>query len=59
MDTKEKFNFLYGNKTGAEAFDKYQKLVEKYRKRIKNVPGELSEKDIILISYGDHVQDEK
>jgi len=33
-------------------------LIQKYRNKIKQIPYNLSEKDILLIAYGDHVQNE-
>jgi len=58
MDTREKFLFLYGNDEGHKIFDSYRTLIDRYKKRIKRESYEMSEKDIVLITYGDQLMDE-
>jgi glucosylglycerate phosphorylase len=48
--------FLYGETISARLFERTQNLVNEYRPRIKPQIGELTERDSILITYGDQVQ---
>ncbi len=51
----DNLNYLYNNR-GAWVYDQIIDLVNKYRPLITNEKKALSQKDIILITYGDHVQ---
>ncbi len=48
--------FLYGEDQAPQLFDRVQKLLDAYRPRIQMRDGELTERDSILITYGDQVQ---
>ncbi|MBK8619852.1 MAG: sugar phosphorylase [Anaerolineales bacterium] len=48
--------FLYGEDEAPQLFDRVQKLLDAYRPRIQMRDGELTERDSILITYGDQVQ---
>ena len=49
--------FLYGEKTGHATFACVKGLIERYHPTIsKKVASHLSERDAILITYGDQVQ---
>jgi sucrose phosphorylase len=50
-------NSLY-NDRGAWVYDNIIKLVQKYRPIISNEKNDLTEKDVILITYGDNVKKE-
>jgi glycosidase len=51
-------NLLYGERLAPEIETRLQNLVEKYRGRISQpVDGSLSERDSLLITYGDQVQE--
>ena len=52
---KESLNFLYDEQTVTIAFDKIIDLIKTYRERIKSKPYVLTEKDVILITYGDQI----
>jgi len=47
---------LYGNENASELLGRVQKTILNYRGRIPVRDGELTEKDAILITYGDQVQ---
>lgn len=51
----DKLNGLYG-KHADWVYANIEKLVAKYRSKINDIQGSLSEKDILLITYGDSVQ---
>ena len=48
--------FLYGADQAPQLLDRAQKLMAGYRERILASNGELTERDSILITYGDQVQ---
>lgn len=48
--------FLYGDEHAARLLERTYNLLDGYRLRIKHREGGLSERDSILISYGDQVQ---
>jgi glycosidase len=50
---KEKLGFLYGKKAGGDAFSKLQSLLERYRAGIPTEEFDPSERDVVLITYGD------
>ena len=52
----ERLEALYPKEKAKEAAQNIDALVEKYKKRIVSTPYHLSEKDTILITYGDQVQ---
>ena len=57
--TKKLFDhliFLYGEEKAPQLYERAQKLVDGYRTRIFTHSGELTERDSILITYGDQVQ---
>lgn len=49
-------NFLYGAENTPQILERVEKLVAEYRTRIPLRDGELTERDSILITYGDQVQ---
>lgn len=48
--------FIYGESVSARLFEQAQQLLNQYRPRIKPRNGTLTERDSILITYGDQVQ---
>ena len=48
--------FLYGKEKAPQLYERAQKLMDGYRARIVLRDGELTERDSILITYGDQVQ---
>ncbi|KXK15093.1 MAG: putative sucrose phosphorylase [Chloroflexi bacterium OLB14] len=50
--------FLYGGDESARLFEQTQQIIEKYRQKIKPSSDSLTERDSILITYGDQVQKE-
>ena len=46
---------LYSKEDAKSALEKIEKLEERYKALIKSSPYEMSEKDVILITYGDQV----
>ncbi|MEN8245368.1 MAG: sugar phosphorylase [Thermodesulfobacteriota bacterium] len=50
---KELLHTIYGNEKGGEAFDRIMPLIEAFRQRPKTNSSYFSEKDVILITYGD------
>ncbi len=48
--------FLYGKDKAPQIYERAQKLIDGYRVRIPVCDGELTERDSILITYGDQVQ---
>ena len=53
---KELLNEIYGSEVASTTFDECQNLIEKFRPRVDPAPFPLSEKDAMLITYGDQVQ---
>ena len=49
-------SYLYGGNISARLLKQTQNLLDQYRPRIKPHNGELTERDSILITYGDQVQ---
>jgi glycosidase len=52
---KESLDFVYSKDDSAKAYEHILDLINKYKKRIISVPYYLTQKDIILITYGDQV----
>jgi len=52
----ERLNALYTKEDAKKAYEGVKELVKKYKKRVKSTEYHLSEKDTILITYGDQVQ---
>lgn len=52
---KESLDFIYSQEDSSKAFQKILDLINKYKKRVNSVPYYLTQKDIILITYGDQV----
>ena len=52
----ERLEFLYPKEDITQAYELISKLIKKYKKRIKSTEYHLSEKDTILITYGDQLQ---
>ncbi len=50
---REKLTFLYGKKIAEETYSKLQNLFLKYQKSIPKRGFHFSEKDVVLITYGD------
>src|SRR5690349_8265027 len=48
--------FLYGKDQASQIYPRAEKLVREYQKRIQPRRYELSERDSLLITYGDQVQ---
>src|ERR1700752_658942 len=48
--------FLYGADTASQVLERVQKIIMDYRGRIHERDGSLTERDSILITYGDQVQ---
>src|SRR5687768_10886837 len=48
--------FLYGADRAPHLVDRLQRIITSYRERIPTRAGELTERDSILITYGDQVQ---
>jgi len=53
---KERLAVLYTPEDAANAYEGLKTLISDYRERIESQPYQLSEKDAILITYGDQVQ---
>ncbi len=59
----EKLEFVYGAEVGRATLEKLQKLIEKYaylKERAPILPPDqrVTERDVVLITYGDQVQDD-
>ncbi len=52
---KGSLKFIYDEKDAKEAYDEVIELIQKYRKKIKSEPYILTQKDVILITYGDQI----
>jgi len=52
----ERLEILYSKEDAKKAYEGVKKLIKKYKMRIKSEEYHLSEKDTILITYGDQVQ---
>ena len=53
---QDHLTFLYGAHRSPQLFERVQKLMEGYRARLPARDGNLTERDSILITYGDQVQ---
>ena len=60
-DLLSHLSFLYGAERARQVLERLQKIMAEYRARVPAPKGELTERDSILITYGDQVQspDEK
>ena len=60
-DLLSHLSFLYGAERAPQVLERLQKIMAEYRARVPAPKGELTERDSILITYGDQVQspDEK
>ena len=52
---EESLNFIYSKEDSANAYEKTLALIDKYKRKIESAPHYLTQKDIILITYGDQV----
>jgi glucosylglycerate phosphorylase len=52
---KESLEFIYSEEDSAHAYENVLKLINKYKQKVKSTPYYLTQKDIILITYGDQV----
>ena len=52
---KKSLEFIYEKETANVAYDTVCELISDYKARIKSKPYDLSEKDVILITYGDQI----
>jgi len=52
---KTSLDFLYDSDDSKKAYDGILHLLDKYKERIKSKPYTLSQKDVILITYGDQI----
>ena len=52
-DLLSHLTFLYGADKAAQCYPRVQKLLDTYRSRIPAQNAELTERDSILITYGD------
>lgn len=57
MSLSEKLKLLYGEATAREVLPKFEALFSDYQNRIQPKQGNINEKDTILITYGDQIQD--
>ena len=57
-DLNTHLTFLYGKDRSPDLLARVEKIIAEYRKRIYGEPrnGELTERDSLLITYGDQVQ---
>jgi len=56
---KQKLQYLYGKSKGIKVYDKLLKLLEKYKKLIPLKSFILSQKDSVLITYGDSFREKE
>lgn len=52
---KESLVFLYSSNDALKAYAKILDLIEKYKKKIESKPYTLTQKDVILITYGNQI----
>ncbi len=52
---KESLGFIYSEEDSTKAYEEILDLINKYKKRVRSIPYYLTQKDIILITYGDQV----
>ena len=48
-------NFIYSSKNAKKAYEGILNLLDKYKAKIESTPYTLSEKDVIMITYGDQI----
>lgn len=53
---EEILNELYGEAVAPGVFTRLEELIESYRLRLKGKNGEITERDAVLITYGDQVR---
>jgi sucrose phosphorylase len=52
---EDALNFIYSKEDSANAYEKTLALINKYKQKVESSPYYLTQKDIILITYGDQV----
>ncbi|MGR3293100.1 MAG: sugar phosphorylase [Candidatus Scalindua sp.] len=52
---EESLDFIYSKENSANAYEKILALINKYKQKVESAPYYLTQKDIILITYGDQV----
>ena len=52
---EESLGFIYSKEDSANAYEKTLALINKYKQKVESAPYYLTQKDIILITYGDQV----
>lgn len=52
---KKSLEFLYSPEDAQNAYEEIKALIDDYKTRVKSIPYKMSEKDVILILYGDQV----
>jgi glucosylglycerate phosphorylase len=52
---QESLNSIYSKEDSANAYEKTLALINKYKQKVESAPYYLTQKDIILITYGDQV----
>ena len=52
---EESLNSIYSKEDSANAYEKTLALINKYKQKVESAPYYLTQKDIILITYGDQV----
>ncbi len=52
---EESLNSIYSEEDAANAYDKTLALINKYKQKVDSAPYYLTQKDIILITYGDQI----
>ena len=52
---EESLNSIYSKEDSANAYEKTFALINKYKRKVESAPYYLTQKDIILITYGDQV----
>ena len=52
---EESLNFIYSKEDAVNAYEKTLDLINKYKQKVESAPYYLTQKDIILITYGDQV----
>ncbi len=52
---KESLEFIYSEEDSAHAYAQILKLINRYKQKVKSTPYYVTQKDIILITYGDQV----
>ena len=52
---EESLSFIYSKEDSVKAYEKILALIDKYKQKVESAPYYLTQKDIILITYGDQV----